>query len=256
MKRLVAAFLLAGLGLWAPAWGQTWYYNVDQDIQISPDELDFDPTSQDLLCATLLEPNSTPPDGVSVDNIVLPSGCPSSPPVVVWGVDPNIGDTVYAALITVKFWGRKRSSDGRYGVDALVRVIKNNYALQIDASGDLDDADAQFLPPLTTPPINSAVGGTGWYAWQSSQSLSLVNPEISDVQNHSRWNRTCRRLYNDRCWSAILTWALPVRLVVHGGENGSYEITVTPGLFEGKTASTLSVSGGKLTNPLVLPAPK
>ena len=256
MKRLVAAFLLAGLSLWTPAWGQTWYYNVDQDIQISPDELDFDPTSQDLLCATLLEPGSTPANGVNVDNITLPSGCPSSPPVVVWGVDPDTGDTVYAALITVKFWGQKRYGNSKYGVDALVRVLKNNYGLDIDANGDLNKVDAQFLPPLTTPPVASPVAGSGWYAWQSNQSISLADPTISDKQNHSWWNRTCRRLYNDRCWSAVLTWALPVRLVVHGGENGSYQITLTPGHFAKKTASTLSVSGGELANPIVLPAPR
>ncbi|WP_457630919.1 hypothetical protein [Oceanithermus sp.] len=255
MKRALLAFV-ATLGMFVPAAAQTWYYNVDQDTQITPATLDFDPTSQDLLCAALLEPGATPAGGVSVENLTLPAGCPSAPPVVVWGVDPDTGDTVYAALITVKFWGQKRSSNSRYGVDALVRVLKNNYALHVDASGDLDEADAQFLPPLTTPPVSGPVGGSGWYAWRSAQSLSIADPEVSDVQNHYWWNRTCRRLYNDNCWSAVFTWALPVRLVVHGGEKGSYQVTITPGLFEERSASTLSVSGGELTRPAVIPAPR
>ena len=256
MKRLVFIVLVLGLFPFAQVWGQTWYYNVDQDISIAPENLDFNPDSQDLLCAVLLEPGSTPADGVTVTGIELPANCPANPPVVVWGIDPDTGDTIYAALITVKFWGQKRSTHNRYGTDALIDVLKNNYGLKIDASGDLNNVDTQFLPPLTTPPINSPVTASGWYAWQSEQSISLDDPEVSDIHNYSRRNRTCRRLYRDRCWSALFTWALPVRLVVHGEESGSYEITLTPGLFEAKSASTLGVSGGELINPQVLPAPK
>jgi len=259
MKRLTVIILVVILGIFATARRNdraTWYYNVDQKIQITPTNLDFEPTSQDLLCAALLEPGSTPSGGVTVTGIELPADCPANPPVVVWGTDPDTGDTIYAALVTVKFWGKKRSTNGRYGVNALINTLKNNYGLKINASGDLDDVDAQFLPPLTTPPVDSPVTTSGWYAWQSGQTISLKDPEVSDVHNYSQQNRRCQSLFKDRCWSALLTWALPVRLVVHGDENGSYQITVSPGHFRKKSASTLSVSDGELTSPEVLPAPK
>lgn len=256
MRRFVAAILLANLGFLVPAWGQTWYYNVDEDTQIYPITLDFNPTATDLLCAALLEP-PTSGEEVSVTNVTLPAGCPSLPPVVVWGVDPDTGDTVYAALIQFKFWGEKQYDDSFYGVDRLIRVLEDNYGLNINAGGDLDKVDAQFLPPLTTPPVSSPPNvANGWYAWRDRQSVSVGQPKVTDKENHWFINSTCWDLYKDNCWSAVLTWALPVRLVVHGGELGSYQISVTPDDFSEKTAATLSVSGGELTQPRVLPAPR
>ncbi|WP_457637334.1 hypothetical protein [Oceanithermus sp.] len=252
MKRLIPVLLLL-LGLSAPAWGQTWYYNVDEEMQISPETIDFNPTTSDLLCAALLGPPGTGGE-VSVSNVTLPPGCPDSPPVVVWGVNPDSGETVYAALIRVKFWGEKRYTNSRYGVNALIQVLQDNYGLNIEASGDLNKADAQFLPPLTTPPVDSPPAATtGWYTWRDSQLVSVDEPEVSDEENHWILDDTCWNLYRDNCWSAVLTWALPVRLVVHGGENGDYQITVTPDKFDTKTADTLSVSGGRLVHPRVVP---
>ena len=256
MKRLVAAFLLAGLSLWAPAWGQTWYYNVGDDVaQITPATINFNPASQDMLCAALLEPAGG--GQVSLDNINMPANCPNQPPVVVWGIDPDTGDTVYAALIQFKFWGEKQYDDSFYGVDRLIRVLEDYYGLNINAGGDLDKVDAQFLPPLITPPVSSPPNvANGWYTWRGRQSVSVGRPKVTDKENHWFINNTCWDLYKDNCWSAVLTWALPIRLVVHGGELGSYQIKVSPDDFSKKTAATLSVSGGELAQPRVLPAPR
>ena len=247
---LTAVVLFSSLG-----WAQTWYYNVDQDTRLDPDTVNFAPTANDMLCAALLEPGVTPAGGATVSNLSLPPFCPSDPPVVVWGTDPDSGDTVYAALLVVKFWGKNRANNGNTGTDRLISVIKQSYGFEVDASGDLDQADGQFLPPFTTPPVSSPVAGSGWQRWQSSQDLSLLDPQVSDVQNHGWWNSTCQQLYGygSRCWSAVFTWALPVRLVVHGGEKGSYQLTLEPKQFVQKTAATLGVQGGELTRPSIVP---
>jgi len=242
------ALLIALLGGLAFA-RVTWYYDVDQGNAFTPATLDFNPSAADLACAALLEPGAAPAGAVTLANIAPPAGCPQTPPLVVYAVDPDSGDTVYAALLTVKFWGRKRANNGTYGTRPLINLIKNSYALSVTASGDLDDVDDQFHPPFTRPPQNAPVSTGDWYAWRSSQTISLADPQVSDVQNHGFWNRTCRDLYNDRCWSAVFTWALPVRLQVHGGEKGGYQITLTPGYFERKTASTLSVREGEFSFP-------
>ena len=254
MMRWLAVLLSILMGLaMARSNVDVWYYDVDQDTRLDPDTVNFTPTANDMLCAALLESGTTPAGGATVSNLNLPSFCPSSPPVVVWGTDPDSGDTVYAALLVVKFWGKRRASNRRTGTDRLIDVIKQSYGFEVDASGDLDQADGQFLPPFTTPPVSSPVAGSGWQRWQSSQDLSLLDPQVSDIQNHSRWNSTCQRLYGTRCWSAIFTWALPVRLVVHGGEKGSYQLTLEPKQFVKKTAATLSVQGGELTRPSIVP---
>ncbi len=247
---LTAVVLFSSLG-----WAQTWYYNVDQDTRLDPDTVNFAPTANDMLCAALLESGTTPAGGATVSNLSLPPFCPSDPPVVVWGTDPDSGDTVYAALLVVKFWGKNRANNGNTGTDRLISVIKQSYGFEVDASGDLDQADGQFSPPFTTPPVSSPVAGSGWQRWQSSQDLSLLDPQVSDVQNHGWWNSTCQQLYGygSRCWSAVFTWALPVRLVVHGGEKGSYQLTLEPKQFVQKTAATLGVQGGELTRPSIVP---
>ena len=249
--RIVALLLVLLTG---PAVAQTWYYNVDQDNAFSPAELQFQPSELDLMCAGLLEPGATPAGGATVSQLSLPAGCPPAPPVVIYGTDPDSGDRVYATVLTVKFWGRRRANDRRYGTRPLARLLTRSYALRVDATGDLDRVDDQFLPPFDTPPADAPPPLTGgWAAWQSTQTVSFRDPQISDVHNFNRWYPTCRQLYNDRCWSALFTWVLPVRLVVHGGEAGSAQLRLTPGLFERRTASTLSVEGGAFATPEIKP---
>ncbi|WP_293174928.1 hypothetical protein [Oceanithermus sp.] len=252
--RAACVGLLLTAGSWTQA--QVWYYNVDQDIQIQPATIEFDPSALDLLCAALLNEDAPVPGGVQVSNLPVPSGCPATPPVVVYGVDPDTGDAVYALRVVVKFWGRYRANDPTYGTDALTDLIKRDYALQMQADGDLDAVLDEFAPPFTTPPVDAPVTAAAWYGWDADQTISLADPEVSDVQNHPWWNSTCYDLYQDRCWSAIYTWALPVRLRLRGDEFGSYNLTVTPGLFEPKTASTLWVHGGNLVRPRLLPGPR
>ena len=253
MKRLLlaAVALLSSLG-----WAQTWYYNVDQDNRLDPDTVDFAPGANEMLCAALLNPGSVPAGGVAVDNLSLPPFCPANPPVVVWGTDPNSGNVVYATLLVTKFWGQRRARNSQTGTAALIRVVKRYYGFEVVATGDLNQADAQFLPPFTSPPINSPVTGGGWNRWQGSQNMSLQDPQVSNVQDHRQSNSTCQRLFGTRCWSAVLTWALPVRLVVHGGEKGTHQITLEPRYFVKKTASTLSIHGGELTRPSLVPLHK
>ena len=249
MRRLaLLATLLGGL-----AFAQTWYYNVDQDNAFSPGTLNFSPSSEQLVCAGLLEPGAAPAGGATVSDLPLPAGCPAAPPVVVYGTDPASGDPVYATTLTVKFWGRRRANDRTYGTDPLIRLIKRSYALQVDASGDLQRVDDQFLPPFVTPPAGVPPLGGSWYPWQDSQTVSLDEPRVSEVQNHPWWNRTCRNLYGDRCWSAVFTWVLPVRLVLHGNESGSAQLTLTPGFFVRRTAATLEVRGGTFEAPELKP---
>lgn len=250
MRRLAVWLVLALAGLGS---AQTWYYNVDQDNRFDPSTLNFNPSALELMCAGLLEPGATPAGGATVSNLTLPAGCPATPPVVVYGTDPNTGDTVYATVLTVKFWGRRRANDRWYGTDPLIRLIKRSYALRVSASGDLARVDDQFLPPFTTPPASAPPLTGSWYAWQDTQTLSFGDPQVSGVQNFGRRNATCRRLYGDRCWTAVFTWVLPVRLVLHGNETGSAQITLTPGLFVRKTASTLSVRGGAFAQPELKP---
>ncbi len=250
MRRALAALLLVLAGLGS---AQVWYYNVDQDNRFDPPTLTFRPSALELMCAGLLEPGGTPAGGATVSNITLPAGCPAAPPVVVYGTDPDTGDPVYATVLTVKFWGRRRANDRTYGTDALVRVIKRSYALQVDASGDLGRVDDQFLPPFATPPAAVPPLTGAWTGWQASQTISFADPQISNVQNFNRRNRTCRDLYNDRCWTAVFTWVLPVRLVLHGNESGRAQLTLVPGLFVRRTATTLGVRGGAFEEPELKP---
>ncbi|XOB98745.1 hypothetical protein ACMC9I_01230 [Deinococcota bacterium DY0809b] len=247
MRRLLALFVLIGLGF-----AQTWYYNVDQANAFSPDTLNFNPSSEQLVCAGLLEPATAPAGGVAVSNLALPAGCPAVPPVVVYGTDPGTGDTIYAVVFTAKFWGQKRWWDDTYGVDPLIEVLRQSYALQVSASGDLDQVDSQYSPPWTTPPINQPVPSSTWYRWTDAQSLSLATPKVADQRNFTLLQCYFKgiyfededgNIYYDRCWSAQLTWALPVRLVLHGTESGAPSVTLTPGLFERRTAATLWLRG-------------
>ncbi len=250
MRRGFVALLLVLAGLGS---AQVWYYNVDQDNRFDPTTLTFSPSALELMCAGLLEPGATPAGGASVSNLALPAGCPAAPPVVVYGTNPNSGDLVYATVLTVKFWGRRRADDRTYGTDPLVRLIERAYALQVDARGDLGRVDGQFLSPFTTPPAGVPPLAGSWNAWQASQTISFGAPEISDVRNFNRRYPTCRSLYNDRCWTAVFTWVLPARLVLHGNETGSAQLTLTPGLFVRRTAATLGVRGGAFETPELKP---
>ncbi len=254
MRRALAALVLVLAGLGS---GQVWYYNVDQDNALLPDTLDFNPTAEQLMCAGLLEPGATPAGGATVSNLALPPGCPPAPPVLVYGTDPATDNTTYAILLVSKFWGQKRWQNATYGLDALLDELQQSYALQISASGDHDLVDAQFSPPWTTPPIDQPVSAATWYRWKDSQSLGLAEPEVSNRQNYSIIECVLNGIYfeddegniiYDKCWSAELTWALPVRLVLHGNELGEFSIVLTPGLFERRTAATLMLRGAELIN--------
>ena len=254
MKRFVWVALVWLLGVgWAEE--EIWYYYNSSTMSMDPDVLDFTPSANDMLCAALLETTGAPADGTTVSDLSLPSFCSPTPPVVVWGADPDSGDTVYAALLVVEFWGQYSAGNQKTGVDRLIDSIKQSLGFRVGVSGDLDQVDAQFLPPFTTPPISSPAIDTGWRRWQSSQDLSLLDPQVGDVQNYPRRYYVCRVLYGTSCWSAVFTWALPVRLVVHGGERGSHQLTLEPVEFVEKTAATLGVYGGELVRPRVEPLP-
>ncbi|WP_456411273.1 hypothetical protein [Oceanithermus sp.] len=242
------AFLLLGHG-----WAQSFFY---EPLTLAPAEVNFLVTAEDLICAALLSPDGASSGGVIVDGLSLPPNCPSSPPVVVWGVDPESGDAVYATLIRVKFWGERFYWNRRSGVDALVRLLKSDYGVDMVAAGDVGSVDVQLLPPLTQPPVDQPSDVTaGWASWQVYQSVSMDDPQISDEANYPG---TCplEDQLGSTCWSAVLTWALPIRLVVHGGELGNFKVTVTAEGFSQKTASTLNVSGGELVRPTVQPYEK
>ncbi|HGY10690.1 MAG TPA: hypothetical protein ENK37_11685 [Oceanithermus profundus] len=228
-----------------------WYY----PYQVSPAVLNFNPTTDAMVCAAWL--NVTPsPAGVTVSGFT-PPGCPPQPPVVVWGEDPDTHTVTYAALFSAKYYGKGRANNHNTGLDTLIRYHKLYWALRIAASGDLSAVQAQLGPPLTTPPITSPpLSVATWYDWQSSQDVSYGDPVATEVTNHRKNHWFCQVYYNGkRCWSAVLTWALPVRLVVNGDELGSYQIVIDPGPIVSRSASTLSVRGGRFERPVIRPVP-
>jgi len=248
VRRILALFLVVGA-----ASAQSWYYNVDQVNSLSPATVVFEPTPTQILCAGLLEPGVAPTGVATVSFLTFPTGCPAAPPVVVYGADPASGDPVYASVFTAKFWGRRQASHSSFGYARLIRLLKRSYALRVQASGDLGLVDDQFLPPFATPPAGLPPLAGTWYSWQGSQTISLGDPQVANVQNHPRSHSICRYLYNERCWSALLIWVLPVRLVLHGDETGSAQITLTPGFFVRRTAATLAVRGDEFEVPEVKP---
>jgi len=184
---------------------------------------------------------------VSVSGVPQPLGCPAAPPVVVYARDPATGDPVYAVLLTVKFWGRKRWWNTTYGVRPLIRLLRRAYLFRVDVSGDYAQVNAQYAPPWISPPVPQAVSGGTWLAWVNTQAAALGQPQVSNRRNHSLFACLLQGVVfedddgnpvYDRCWSAELTWALPVRLTVEGTERGAYSLTLSPGLFEERPSAT------------------
>ncbi len=249
MKRTWVLALFLGLAL-----AQTWYY---EDPLLSPPELTFTPTAEQQACAAIQNP-APGPGALRVDLTPLAGNCPP-PPAVVWGTYQ--GKTRYAILLRVKFWGEGLLSDPDTGVQALIQTIERHYNFRLEAKGALSKVDAQYRPPFTTPPVNAPVNApSGWTAWEAHQDLPLDRPQVKDPTQYSS-SLYCLFYYaTPTCWSARLVWALPVRLVLQGGESGSHRIQVEPGQehpFQRKVqAAALGVRRGRLTRevPRVLPA--
>ncbi len=254
MKRLGVLAVFLGLAL-----AQTWYYKVDEDPFLTPSKLTFTPTAEQQACAAIQNP-APGPGPLRVNLTSLAQSCPG-PPVVVWGT--HQGKTYYAVLLTVKFWGEGRIEDPDTGVEALIQVIERGYNFRLEAKGALNKVGAQYRPPFTTPPIVAPVNApTGWTAWRARQDLPLGRPLVHDETQYdsAQTSPYCAPLYaTNTCWSARLTWALPVRLVLRGGETGTHQIRIQPAkkrpFREKPTAATLGVRRGRLTRavPRVLP---
>ncbi len=187
----------------------------------------------------------------------LLQNCPG-PPVVIWGTSG--GQPVYAIELTVKFWGEGSLTNPSTGVEALIRVIERWYNFRLKAQGDRNKVRSEYRAPFTTPPVNAPVNAaTGWLRWRARQDVPLLRPVVNDQVQYDDVHPSiyCLIYYGgSTCWTARLTWALPVRLVLQGDESGRYRIRVRPDLFHRKkTAATLGVREGRLTRelPEVLP---
>ena len=255
MKRLgILTTLLLSVAV-----AQTWYYSVDEDPYLTPNRVDFIPTAEQQACAVIQNPR--PANGpLRVDLRPLEESCPG-PPVVVWGRAGS--EPVYAIELTVKFWGEGLSTDPGTGINALIQILRTWYAFRLETRGRRNRVNVQYHAPFITPPVDAPLNfNSGWERWRRRQDLALEEPRVTDVAqyNESNQNPICADLYRDAdaCWTARLTWALPVRLVLEGYESGRYRIRVIPDLFyEKETASSLSVREGRLTRrvPKILPAP-
>jgi len=241
VRRLWVLVLGLGLGL-----AQTWYYEVPPSL--TPANVYFQPSVQDMLCAAVL----APPTGggqLNVTNLPRPAGCPASPPVVVYGEDDH-GQPVYGVELAIKFWGERRYQDRRRGVKALIRLLKNGYTYRILAQGDLAQVHAEYHPPFTQPPLNQPPPNGPWQGFAAQQDLQFSDAEIQNATNYNWWDsesQTCLDLFNSfRCWSATLVWALPVRSVLHGGERGNFKITLTPEYLHARARALYASPQGRL----------
>lgn len=219
------ALLLANL-----AWGAKWYY---EPPEAEPAELFFEPTAQQMLCASLLNP--LPGPGVlTLSNLPLPSYCPSVPPVVVYAKD-NQNQEKRSIHIAVKFWGKRFYQHRKTGVNNLIRKLKSSYSLRFLASGDLVRVHPQYLPPLISPTTQPS--GTSWIDFIATQDLSLDTPHVTDAHNYTRRSDCPRKLRKRRfkgCWSAVLHWQLPIREVLQGTETGTRQVQVKATKFNPK----------------------
>ena len=218
------ALLLANL-----AWGAKWYY---EPPNLSPTELYFRPTVQQMLCASLLNPQSGP--GVlTLSNLPLPSYCPSTPPLVIYAKDSQ-NQEKRSIHIAVKFWGKRFYQHRKTGVNNLIRKLKSSYTLRFLASGDLGRVHAQYLPPLISPTAQPS--GTNWIDFAASKDIAIDEPLVTDQQNYIQpWDcpRKLRRRFRG-CWSAVLHWQLPIREVLQGTETGTRQMQVEATKFNPK----------------------
>ena len=240
--RWFAVFVgLLGLGL-----AQTWYYEVP--TALAPPKIHFRPSTRDLLCAAIL----APPKGVgtlNVSELPRPDECPDSPPIVIYGED-ELGNPIYGVTLTVKFWGERRYQDRNYGVKALIRLLKNNYAYRILAQGDLTQVRAEYQPPLTLPPLDHPPVGGIWKSFTSQQDLRIGDAKIQKATNYYWWDQEsqiCIDLFNRlSCWSAELIWVLPVRSTLQGYEQGNLQISLEPEYFHALARTLRASPQGKL----------
>ena len=235
MKRFLPAIAATLLSLASAE--VVWYY---EDPSLFPSELYFSPTLEEAICAALLAGGG---GGELFVNLSLPDYCPPAPPVVLWGKDAE-GNTTYAIKLEVVFWGKRRFNNRRTGINALISVLKDNYNFRLNASGDTAKVLAQYLPPLigeltTTPP-----SGASWANWSSVQEIALGDPKVENKENLR--GDICRRIVGRRrCWRATLSWLLPVRALLHGGEVGEYQILIEADEFvpQGGKVVPLAVDG-------------
>ena len=244
------AWLLVLLVLAPLVLAETYYYDPRR---LRPTDIYFNPTPEEMECAAMLNPGTAGQVTVNLGNLRAQLSCPAQPPVVVWGEDSN-GNAIYAiGTIKVRFYG-PGTYDGEYGTDTLMELLKSDYLLRLLVSGDLGEADIQYESPVRKPRITSPVSDSpNWHTWSSDERIEIDDARIIRKRNLGPNNRHCR-VYNDRCWRADFIWSLPVRLVLHGGETGSPEMTVEfpsypEDVFVSRTnqkAATQGISGGKL----------
>jgi len=263
MKNKIIILLIIWLAQMPFAEAQSSSHYYYQTYKLAPSHIYFRPNSRDMTCASFLNPSGNSGVSLDVSGLLKQFSCPAKPPLVVWGENQRGSRKIYAInTIRVRFYGPGRY-DGPSGITTLLQVIKNNYYIRILADGDLGLAEVQYLPPVRQPTINSPMADSpAWRSWRGEERIEIDTPQITKKRNLGRGNRTCRRLYGDRCWLADFVWALPVRLVIKGDEAGSPIINVAlpkhpDAAFVNKTSgrsASLSVRDGSLVNIFLEPA--
>ena len=228
MTKRIALVVAIGLALVTIAQAQLASHYYYWTSKLAPSRVYFRPSSQEMLCASLFNPTANGAVGLNPSGLLRQLGCPVGPPIVVWGENQRGKRKIYAInTIRVRFYG-PGTYDGQNGTAALMRELKNNFLMRLLANGDLGRADMQYLPPLRRPAVNGPLPDSpAWQTWRGEERIEISDARIIRKRNLGRGNRTCQRLYGDRCWRADFIWALPIRLVLSGSENGSPVITVT-----------------------------
>jgi len=258
MMRLAVVSLLLVFSV-VCAQGVEYHYHP---LKVRPSDIYFRPTATEMACAGLLNPSSDGEVGLNVSGVMLQLDCPQEGPVVVWGENSRGNKKFYAInTIRIRFYG-PGTYDGQYGVDTLMEILKRDYLMRLLASGDLEPANVQYEAPVREPTIDSPLPDSpSWRRWRGDEAIEIDDALVSRKKNLGRGNRTCRKFYDDRCWRADFTWALPVRLVLSGSEAGFSKIDVSLPEWPEKVfveassgqSATLSVSGGVLLKIDVLP---
>ena len=254
MARLLALVLLL-----TPAAAQWWRLYAQA---IYPSTVNYEPTDQDMICGVVLGgvPSGTG-DAVIVTGFDAAAlGCPSSPPVVVWGDDGN-GNTVYAATLGYLWLGPYTYDDPTWGSRALADYLAQNYYVHLQYDTLPAIAHWQRFDRQVTYPWDPSVplpAGPAWRAPPATDDyLEFGDPLITRETNLSGF--ICTALVGaSTCWYAVFYYALPVRLVIVGDESpdseGWAQYFASPVLVAKSTVSTLSLRRGR-SAPRLLPSP-
>jgi len=228
VRALLLALLLA-----APALTQHWALITDR-ITLEPTAVYYDPTPEEMICALLLggEPSGAarPVIVSGADRAAAALGCPSTPPVVVWG-DDGTGGAVYALRVLYLFYGPYDPTDPDWGTDALAAELAANWLAHFAYTNLPNVAQLERFGLLVEDRWRPQDGLPATHTWAALPGLDdyidFGTPTVRNPRTYS--GRRCTYYTGtSTCWRAWLVYSLPVRLVLKGTE---------PGVEESLTAS-------------------